>query len=244
MNTTPHLESEYNDQTLFITLNRPDKHNCFGVPELDEIKRVLQKAEINKKIRTIVFRGAGEKSFSTGADLKQFTNLDKPGTIDWIKKGHEVFSFIEQFPKPTIAVIQGYALGGGLELALSCDFRIASKNALLGFPELQHGWLPGWGGIHRVKRLIGVSKSKELIFFAEPVSAEEAFRFGLVNKITTPENLDSEINELIEKLNKLEPNLFAMAKASLNDSADSGPVSDSNTWFDILGTLYSKDSSG
>jgi enoyl-CoA hydratase/carnithine racemase len=98
------------------------------------------------EIRTIVFRGAGEKSFSTGADLKQFTNLDKPGTIDWIRKGNDVFNFIEQFPKPVIAVIQGYALGGGLELALSCDFRISTNNALLGFPELQHGWLPGWGG--------------------------------------------------------------------------------------------------
>jgi len=244
MSTTPYLESKTTDQTLFITLNRPDKLNCFGIPELDEIKRVLQKAETENDIRTIVFQGAGEKSFSTGADLKQFTKLDKPGTIEWIRKGNDTFNFIEQFPKPTVAVIQGYVLGGGLELALSCDFRISTNNSLLGFPELQHGWLPGWGGIHRIRRLIGVSKSKELIFFAEPVTADEAFRLGLINKITTHENLISEVSDLIEKLNKLEPNLFAMAKASLNDSTDSGPVSVSNTWFDILGTLYSKNSSG
>jgi 3-hydroxypropionyl-coenzyme A dehydratase len=242
MSTSPHLESKIKDQTLFITLNRPDKLNCFGIPELDEIKRVLQKAETGHEIRTIVFQGAGGKSFSTGADLKQFKNLDKPGTIDWIRKGNDVFNYIEQFPKPVIAIIQGYALGGGLELALSCDFRISTNNALLGFPELQHGWLPGWGGIHRARKLIGVSKSKELIFFAEPVTADEAFRIGLINKVTTLNNIKSEVNDMIGKLNKLDPHLFAMAKASLNNTTESGPASDRDTWFDILGTLYSKDS--
>jgi enoyl-CoA hydratase/carnithine racemase len=241
MSTTVYLNTEREGHTLFITLNRPEKHNCFGIPELDNIKRILQDAETDKDINTVVFRGAGKRSFSTGADLKQFTRLDKQGTIDWIRIGHNVFNYIDQFPKPTIAMIQGYALGGGLELALACDFRIASEKALLGNPELQHGWLPGWGGIQRLKKLIGVSMAKELIFFAEPISAEDAYRIGLIHKITTPEDLESTTNKVLEKLNKLDPNTFAMAKAAFSRPAETGPVSESETWFDILATLYARD---
>lgn len=238
MNKSSYLLSDISDKILSITLNRPEKHNCFGIPELNEMKNTLKENESNNMVKAVVFRGAGERSFSTGADLKQFTHLDKHGTTHWIKKGHEVFNYIEHYPKPTVAVIQGYALGGGLELALSCDLRIASEDAVFGNPELSHGWLPGWGGIHRLKKIAGPSKTKEIIFLANQFSAEEAHRIGLIHQMCQTDQLDEKVHQLFEKLLNIEPDLFSMAKAAISDRNDVNSPSD--LWFDILSTHYAK----
>lgn len=240
MNKASYVKSGISNNILTITLNRPEKHNCFGIPELNEIKSTLDVNESNKDIKAVVFKGAGERAFSTGADLKQFTQLDKQSTTQWIKKGHEVFNYIELYPKPTIAVIQGYALGGGLELALSCDLRIASENAVFGNPELSHGWLPGWGGIHRLKKIVGPSKTKEIIFLGEQIAAVEAAQAGLINHLCKPNELEKKVSEIIETLLKLEPDLFSMAKAAISSQVIPDSTTPSEIWFDILSTHYSK----
>lgn len=240
MKSTSNLLSDVDDNILSITLNNPEKHNCFGISELDEMERLLKESESDSDIRAVLFKGAGERSFSTGADLKQFTGLDKKGTFDWIRRGHEVFNYIERYPKPTIAVIQGYALGGGLELALTCDFRIASEDAVFGSPELLHGWLPGWGGIHRLKKIAGQAKTREMIFLAEHISAKEACRFGLISRLTKKDELEQITSEIIEKLLQLDPDAFAMAKAAISGSDSSGTTSQQEIWFDVLSTLVVK----
>lgn len=240
MKTSAHLNSQIKKKVLYITLNSPEKHNCFGLSELQEIKNVLRENEPEPGVQAVVFKGAGDRSFSTGADLNQFKELDRQGTAEWIKKGHQVFNYIEFYPKPTLAVIQGYALGGGLELALACDFRIASENATFGCPELRHGWLPGWGGIHRLKKIAGQSKAKEIVFLAEQITADEAARIGLISHLTTPEQLEQKTGELLDKLLQLEPNVFAMAKAALSGPAYTDAPSSPDFWFDILSTFYSK----
>lgn len=238
MNKSSYVISDISDNILTITLNRPKKHNCFGLPELNEIKNTLCVNKSNKGVKAVVFRGAGERSFSTGADLKQFTQLGKQGTTHWIKKGHEVFNYIEHYPKPTVAVIKGYTLGGGLELALSCDLRIASEKAVFGSPELHHGWLPGWGGIHRLKKIVGPSKTKEIIFLAQQFHAKEALRIGLIHQLCKTDQLDEKVDLLLENLQKIKPELFSMAKAAISGQGDTDSNTSSNLWFDILSTHY------
>ena len=240
MDESAYLNTDIFDGILYITFNRPDKHNCFGTTELQKIKKVLAEKESNPNVKAVVFKGAGSRSFSTGADLKQFTKLNKPGTVQWIKTGHVVFNQIDSYPKPTLAVIQGYALGGGLELALSCDLRIASDKAIFGSPELRHGWLPGWGGIHRLKKIVGQAKTKEILFIGEQITAVEALQIGLINKMTTYDQLDQKTDELLENLTKLEPDAFSLAKAAISSQGLSDYPTPSEIWFDVLSTLYSR----
>jgi enoyl-CoA hydratase/carnithine racemase len=239
MPSNPSILSEIKNQVLHITLNYPEKHNCFGMAELEAIHKLLLRHQTDADVKAVVFRGAGERSFSTGANLKQFTALDQPGTMEWIKKGHDLFNFIENFSKPTVAVIQGFALGGGMELALSCDFRVASEKAVFGSPELRHGWLPGWGGIHRLKKLLGEAAAKEIIFLADHLPAQDAYRLGLIHRLTPPEALEEETITLLDKLKLVHPDAFSMAKAAISESGDSGPTT-SQIWFDVLSTLHSK----
>ncbi len=240
MESVSNLKISLTNHTLNITINRPEMLNCFGILELDEIGKAVRMAEQNADVRAVVFRGAGNQSFSTGMDLKQFDSLDQKRLAHWIKKGHDVFNSIESCSKPTLAAIQGYALGGGLELALSCDIRIASESARLGSPELQHGWLPGWGGIIRLKKLIGEAKAKEIIYFGEHMSAEEAHHYGLVNFLVKTIHLENKTSEIAQKLVDLNPDTFAMAKAALSKPITSSTVSQHDIWFDMLGTMYEK----
>lgn len=240
MDTSVYLKTDISKNILRITLNRPEKLNCFGIPELQAIHNILEKYETNSSVKAVEFSGAGNRSFSTGANLKQFKNLDKQGTVEWIKKGNDVFNFIDCYPKPTVAVIEGYALGGGLELALSCDLRIASENSVFGNPELSHGWLPGWGGIRRLKKIVGQAKTKELIFLSKQISADEALQIGIINQLCDPAELQAKTEQLFESLLKIEPEIFSMAKATISDYEYSDSSTSSYTWFDILSTQYSK----
>ena len=240
MDTSVYLKTDISDNILRITLNRPEKLNCFGIPELQAIQNILEENETNPSVKAVKFSGAGKRSFSTGANLKQFKNLDRQGIAEWIKKGNDVFNYIEYYPKPTVAVIEGYALGGGLELALSCDLRIASDNSIFGNPELSHGWLPGWGGIRRLKKIVGQSRTKELIFLSKQISAEEALRIGLINQLSDSAELPAKANQLFENLIKVEPEIFAMAKAAISDPEYANSSTSSGTWFDVLSTQYSK----
>jgi len=234
---TPVLKTLENN-IFTITLNRPEKLNCINLDVLVQLNAALAEAETNSAIKIIILRGAGERAFSSGGDLKAFNALKPAEIATWIKLGNQVFNRLEALPKPTIAVIQGYAYGGGAELALTCDFRIATEQATFCWPELKHGWTPGWGALGRLKRLIGEVHAKALVFLTNTIDAQEAFRIGLVNQMVSPENLESALNQMTHNLLRLNPAVFELAKAALQDN--SRTTSGSDLLYDVLATYYSK----
>lgn len=230
--------TEFKDQAFYITLNNPGKLNCMGMAMLNDLHDAVVHASENPEIRSVIIRGAGDRAFSTGANLKEFDALEGKEIESWISLGHKTFNLIEQLPKPTLAVIDGFAIGGGLELALACDLRLATENAIISSPELLHGWLPGWGGINRLKRLIGEAKTKVIIFTGAKINAHHANELGLFYKLCPKDQLEDEINTLVETLNQIKPEIFKLAKsAMMNETADT------NTHqidFDVLAAFFAK----
>jgi len=175
-----------------ITLNRPDSLNALNMKLLTELDTLLEEIRKDEKIRAIIITGAG-RAFSVGADLKEAEKLDETGVKNFIQTGQRLFDKIENFDKPVIAALNGFTLGGGLELALTCDIRIASEEARIGNPEVAVGLLPAWGGTIRLPKVIGRGKAAELILTGGQISAKEAERIGLVNKTVPTDELDSTV---------------------------------------------------
>ncbi|MFC4713984.1 enoyl-CoA hydratase-related protein [Planococcus dechangensis] len=184
---TIHYEQKGN--LAFVTLNRPDAMNAFNYDMLTELGQVAEAIRINPDIRIVVFTGSGDKAFSVGADLKERKTLTPEQVKRNIYKIGEVFTTIENLPQPTIAMINGYAFGGGMELALACDFRIAADDTLLGLTETSLAIIPGAGGTQRLPRLIGEAKALELILTARRLKSAEALDYGLVTRIASSEEL-------------------------------------------------------
>ena len=199
----------------YITLNNPSKLNCMGFKLLARLNEVIEAVRMQEDARVLVFRGGGERAFSTGADLKEFRALSDEGLKKWIVFGNEIFNKIEALNIPTIAYIQGYALGGGLELALACDFRIGTDTAVIGSPELEHGWLPGWGGITRLRKLIGEAKAKEVVMLNKKYNAAESLKLGLLSSIDSVEK--DQLNHFVNHLKKINPRVLELAKMALQD---------------------------
>ena len=227
---------EYNNNVAYITLNNPSKLNCIGFQMLNELNDSVAKVEKDDTIKVVVIKGAGERAFSTGADLKEFQTLPEEKKALWIEFGNYVFNRIENLKKPTIAFINGYAIGGGLELALSCDFRIGTKSTVISSPELQHGWLPGWGGMTRLRRLIGEARAKEVVMLCEKIPSADALSFGLLSKIDNEENIV--LNNLIGHLSSLKNNAFVLAKTALQNPTRSTYGDDIQ--FDVLAMQIAK----
>jgi enoyl-CoA hydratase/carnithine racemase len=206
---------EFKDNAAFITLNNPAKLNCIGFQMLHELEEALIKIEKDNELKVVVFSGSGDRAFSTGADLKEFGLLNEAQAVEWIQLGNKVFNKIENLNKPTISYINGYAMGGGLELALSCDFRVGTESAVFCSPELQHGWLPGWGGMTRLRRLIGEAKSKEVVMLCERIPAGKALEMGLIHRIHSKE--ENTLTNLINYLKTIKPEAFRLAKSALMD---------------------------
>ncbi|EGA89711.1 enoyx-CoA hydratase/isomerase family protein [Planococcus donghaensis MPA1U2] len=183
------IHYEQRNNLAFITLNRPEAMNAFNYDMLNELGQVVEAIRINPDIRVVIFTGAGEKAFSVGADLKERKNLTEQHVKRNIYKIGEVFSTIENLPQPTIAMINGFAFGGGMELALACDFRIATDDTLLGLTETSLGIIPGAGGTQRLPRLIGETKALELILTARRLKSAEALDYGLLTRIAAREEL-------------------------------------------------------
>ncbi len=183
------IHYEQREHLAFVTLNRPEAMNAFNYDMLLELGQVVEAIRINPDIRVVVFTGAGEKAFSVGADLKERKNLTEQHVKRNIFKIGEVFSAIENLPQPTIAMINGFAFGGGMELALACDFRIAADDTLLGLTETSLGIIPGAGGTQRLPRLIGETKALELILTARRLKSVEAYDFGLLTRLTERDEL-------------------------------------------------------
>jgi len=199
-------------------VNRPDKLNALNIATRNDILAAFEQLEHDDEVRVVIITGAGEKAFIAGADINEFAGMTaiKQRTV---MKGRRAFDSVEDFPKPVIAMINGFALGGGCELALSCDIRIASSKAKLGQPEIKLGIIPGGGGTQRLTRLIGEGKAMELILTGDMISAEEAEQLGLVNHVFAPEELESKTMELANKIADMSPIALAMAKAAVKNAA-------------------------
>ncbi|SAK97248.1 short chain enoyl-CoA hydratase [Caballeronia hypogeia] len=196
-----------------ITLNRTGRHNALTLSMLDAIARALGRIEEDDEVRVLVFRSAGARFFSSGADIDEWSALDpvKMGTR-FIRAGNRVFRALEELDIPTVAVLKGHALGGGLELALACDLRYATPEARLGFPEAQVGAIPGWMGCARLTRLIGGSRVREMILLGEPIGAARALEWGLVNDVIPPERIDAHVATVCDLLARRSATSLSVAK--------------------------------
>ena len=206
-----------------ITVDRPDKLNALNKIVFDELNIALDEVYKNSQIRSAIITGSGAKAFVAGADISEFNGLNKEQAMALAKRGHDTFFRIENSPKPIIAAVNGFALGGGCELAMACHFRIASNNAKFGQPEVNLGLIPGYGGTQRLTYLIGKGRSMEMLMSANMIDANTALQFGLVNYVTAPEELLSKARSILETINTKAP--IAIAKCI--ECANVAVISDS-----------------
>ncbi len=214
------IRLEKSGSVATITIDRPQVLNAIRFQTMLEIQQALRDIETDESIRVVVLTGAGEKAFISGGDISIMARgQGYIETLTEVPKGQAICSEIENFPKPVIARINGIALGGGTEIALSCDIRIAAETAILGLPEIKLGIIPGYGGTQRLPRLVGMGKAKELIFTGDPISAQEALNIGLVNQVVAPEQLDAAVEKICQKIAARGPVALHMAKVALNNGA-------------------------
>ncbi|HEX5174037.1 MAG TPA: enoyl-CoA hydratase-related protein [Gaiellaceae bacterium] len=202
------------DAVALVTIDRQEALNALDVGTLTDLRDRLRELAGDDSARVVVLTGAGERAFVAGADIKYMGGLGPAEAKEWGALGHEAASLLEKMPKPTIAAINGFALGGGCELALGCDLRYASSTARLGQPEIDLGIVPGWGGTQRLARVCGLGVAKELILTGRPVDAAEALRIGLVNAIADP--VLEHALEVAGKLAAKSPVALGVAKRLLN----------------------------
>jgi enoyl-CoA hydratase len=193
-----------------ITINRPDKLNALNKDVFNDLDKVFDEVYNNAEIRSVIITGAGPKAFVAGADITEFGGLNKEQAIALAKRGQEVFFKIENCKKPVVAAVNGFALGGGCELAMACHFRLCSENAKFGQPEVNLGLIPGYGGTQRLTQLVGKGKSMELQMSAHMVDANEALQLGLVNHVTTTESLLQRTKDILTIIQSKAP--FAVGK--------------------------------
>src|SRR5574343_290951 len=192
---------EKQDNIAVITINRPTKLNALNKATIQELHDGFKTLNDNKSVKAIIITGSGEKAFVAGADISEFANFSVEEGGKLAAQGQELlFDFVQNLSTPVIAAVNGFALGGGLELAMSCHFRIASSNAKMGLPEVTLGVIPGYGGTQRLAQLVGKGRAMEMIMTADMVNAQDAYRIGLVNHVTTLENLIAKCEEIIVKI--------------------------------------------
>ncbi len=192
---------EIEDKLAYITINRPKKLNALNKETIAELHEAFAEANSDENIRAIILTGSGDKAFVAGADISEFADFDVSQGSKLAKQGQEIlFDFIENLSTPVIAAINGFALGGGLELAMACHFRVASDNAKMGLPEVSLGVIPGYGGTQRLPQLVGKGKAMEMIMTAGMITAEDAKNNGLVNHVVTQEELVSLCEKLATKI--------------------------------------------
>lgn len=185
MSTMRYIQLEPRGDIAIIKINRPEALNAVNIDVIGELSRTLDIISVDEGIKAVIITGAGERSFCAGADIAYMVNIDPMRAEKYASSAQAVLNKIEKLEKPVIAAVNGFALGGGCELALVCDIRIASSNAKIGQPEVTIGIPPGWGGTQRLVRIVGPAKAKELIFTGKMITAEEAAQIGLVNKVVS-----------------------------------------------------------
>ena len=205
-----------NENIAVVTINRPEKLNALNSDLIDELKKVFTEINKNEKISVVILTGSGEKAFVAGADISELNKLNMISAKAFSEKGQEVFSLIENLNKPVIAAVNGFALGGGCELALSCHLRLASDNAKFGQPEVSLGIIPGYGGTQRLTRLINSGRAMEYILTGDMIDANEAFRIGLVNRVYPREELMTKATEMAIKIASKAGNAVRLAVKAVN----------------------------
>jgi len=205
----------------WIRMNRPEKLNALNADVFNEIEKILMDFEEDDKIKVILISG-NEKAFGAGADIDPMANADIVTAFKLTDQSHAVFKRLSGIAKPTIAAISGYALGGGLELALCCDFRMAAENAVFGLPEINLGLIPGGGGTQRLPRLIGEGRAMEMILLGKNIDARQADKWGLVNKVVPIENIDVECAKLARKLIEKSSIALRAAKSAIRAGGNVG----------------------
>lgn len=213
---TKYVEVEYAPPLATVFLSRPKVLNAYNEKLLDQFKERAEKLFNDDEIKAVIITGKGEKSFSVGADLNLLEELDSEAAEKIARKGKEICDLIEETEKVVLAAVNGHALGGGMELTLACDLRIASTRARFGQPEVSLGLIPGFSGTQRLPRILGIGRAKELLFTGNIIDAEEAFEIGLVNKLVTPRDLLRESKKMAEKVTEQSSRAVGMIKQAIN----------------------------
>ncbi|MBK6265171.1 enoyl-CoA hydratase/isomerase family protein [Marivirga sp. S37H4] len=211
------LQLNHDNGILTITINRAEKLNALNLDTIDELREAFQEVYDNDQVKSVIITGQGEKAFVAGADISEIAELNEMNGRKFAESGQEVFSMIEKCHKPVIAAVNGFALGGGCELAMACHIRIATPNAKFGQPEVNLGIIPGYGGTQRLTQLIGKAKALELMMTADFISAEEAKSLGLVNHLAdNHEELINKAKGILQKINSKAPLAIGMVIESVN----------------------------
>lgn len=214
------------DKTAIVTINRPESLNALNAQTINEISSALDELASDNKIRVIILTGSGEKSFVAGADIKEFSDFNQEKAEKLARNGQTIlFNKIENLSKPVIAAVNGFALGGGLELAMACHIRYASENAKLGLPEVTLGLIPGYGGTQRLPKLVGKGIANEMIFSAKMISAQKAKEIGLVNEVYP-------IEELLNKTKELASTIARNSPMAISKAINATNLSDTNKGFE------------
>lgn len=217
---TGRVEFRVDDAIGLLTLNRPDKLNALSVEMLTALESHIADIDRRQDVRVVVLAAAGERAFSVGADVNAWSALDP---LDmwrwWVRDGHRVLQRLASLRQPVIAAVQGLAFGGGLELALAADIRIASADAVFAMPEVRIGTLPGWGGTRRLPQVIGPARAKQMIFSGQRVDAATAERWGLVNEVTSAETLADRVTQLAHQIAANAPIAVQLAKSAIDHDA-------------------------
>lgn len=217
METLQNFLLEVSGQTAYLTVNRPEKLNALNRETLLELASVLKDLEKNDQVRGVIFTGAGEKAFVAGADIAEFRGLSQEEARELAAWGHqEVMDVIYHFSKPVIAAINGFALGGGLELAMACHLRVASSQAKLGLPEVSLGLIPGYGGTQRLPQLVGRGKALEMILSGDMIDAPDALAWGLVNYVVPAGELIAKCEHLLAKMYQKSSTAISSAISVIN----------------------------
>ncbi|QHE52735.1 enoyl-CoA hydratase-related protein [Pontibacillus sp. HMF3514] len=214
------IQYEIKEHIAYVTLNRPDALNCFNYDTLHQLGEIVSDIHVNPEVRVVIFTGAGEKAFSAGADLKERRTLTEAQVRRNVKKIRDVFNAVAELPQPTIAAVNGYAFGGGFELMLACDFRIAVNDTKMGLTELSWAIIPGAGGTQRLPRLIGEMRAKELILTAKKLTSEEAYEYGILLKVVGRDNLMHSCETLAEQIMANGPVAVQQAKYAISKGVE------------------------
>lgn len=214
---------EKESSLAIITINRPTKLNALNKPTIEELHQAFKQLEKDHETRVIIITGSGEKAFVAGADIKEFSSFDTSEGSQLAAKGQELlFDYIQNFNKPVIAAVNGFALGGGLELAMSAHFRVASNNAKMGLPEVTLGLIPGYGGTQRLPQLVGKGRAMEMIMTAEMITADKALTYGLVNHVVEQEELLAFTKKIANKIAGNSATAIGKAIKSINANFKEG----------------------
>ena len=217
------IETKHNDYTYYITINRPKQLNALNKQIISELNNTINQAIKKKDVKCIVITGSGNKAFVAGADIKEFSHFNKKEGEQLSREGQKnLFDLIANSSKPIIASINGFALGGGLELAMACHIRVASNTAKMGLPETSLGLIPGYGGTQRLAELIGKGRAMEMVVTAKMISSEQAYEWGLINHICKYNELNETVSKIAAKISNNSPTAIARAIKSINAGFSSG----------------------